>query len=161
MEDLLVAARARVERVAVDVTTVDLVAELDTVLASTPQVSGRGISSASKPVTAIADPVRVRQILRNLLTNAVRYGGGDIWVRVDQANGTASVQVLDDGAGVSPSESESIFDRYHSARSATQPGAVGLGLTVSRELARLMGGEVTYRRERGHSCFELTLPAGS
>ncbi len=159
VEDLLVAARSRVDRLAVDCVDVDLSAELDIVLETTPQVAGLRIGVRSRPVRAVADPVRVRQILRNLLTNAVRYGGAEIGVRVDLRGDTATVQVRDDGAGVPESDRDTIFERYHSTRSVAQPGALGLGLTVSRDLARLMGGEVTYRREDGLSCFELTLPA--
>ncbi len=160
VEDLLVAARSRVDRLAVHRVDVDLAAELDTVLETTPQVAGLRIGVRAQPVRAAADPVRVRQILRNLLTNAARYGGGEISVSVDLRGDTASVQVRDDGAGVPEGDREAIFERYHSSRSVLQPGSVGLGLTVSRELARLMGGEVTYRRDDGQSCFELTLPAG-
>ncbi len=160
VEDLLVAARSRVDQLHVEALDVDLSAELDVVLETTPQVAGLPIAVRADGVHAVADPVRVRQILRNLLTNAVRYGGDEIRVCVDLRGETAAVQVFDDGAEVPEGDREAIFERYHSSRSVDQPGAVGLGLTVSRDLARLMGGEVTYRHENGESCFELTLPAG-
>ncbi len=159
VEDLLVAARSRVAQLQVDTLDVDLASELRTVLETTPQVAGLPIGLRIGEAHAAADPVRVRQILRNLLTNAVRYGGDEISVTVDLRGKTASVQVFDDGAGIPEGDREAIFERYHTSRSVNQPGAVGLGLTVSRDLARLMGGEVTYRRENGQSCFELTLPA--
>jgi len=67
--------------------------------------------------------------------------------------------VADNGTGVSPQDREHIFEPYRRAHDA--PGltaSVGLGLTISRQLARLMDGNLTYRREAGESIFALTLP---
>jgi signal transduction histidine kinase len=70
------------------------------------------------------------------------------------------VRVRDDGPGVPAGLRERIFDPYESAHDpAGQPGSVGLGLTVSRKLARLMGGDLTYCYEEATSVFELRLPA--
>ncbi len=157
VEDLLVAARANVDRLHVQAVDVDLAAELASVMETMPQLAAADVQLA-EPAWAVADPVRVRQILRNLLTNAIRYGGDRISVTVDLTGDTACVQVYDDGDGVREADREAIFDPYRSGRSAAEPGAVGLGLTVSRTLARLMDGDLTYRREGDQSCFELTLP---
>ena len=92
-----------------------------------------------------ADPLRTRQIVRNLITNANRYGGDRIEITVQPSGGRAVLAVADSGPGVPEERREAIFEAYHTSggeRIAT--GAIGLGLTVSRQLAQLMGGDVTY-----------------
>jgi signal transduction histidine kinase len=107
----------------------------------------------------MADPTRVRQIVRNLITNALRYGGSTITVTTGSRGETAYVQVRDDGPGIPEEKRDRIFEPYESAHEAVgMPGSVGLGLTISRKLARLLGGDLSYRSDGG-SLFELTLPA--
>jgi signal transduction histidine kinase len=100
--------------------------------------------------------MRVRQIIRNLLTNADRYGGEHVTVRIVENPETTSLFVIDDGKGVPADEQADIFEPYY--RAGTRVESVGLGLTVSRDLARLMGGDLTYVYYQGHSFFELRLP---
>ena len=70
------------------------------------------------------------------------------------------LQVGDNGPGVPRSEWERIFQPYHRLNQpTTQTESVGIGLSVARQLAQLMSGDLTYRHERGWSIFELTLPA--
>ncbi len=86
------------------------------------------------------DPPRTRQILRNLITNAGRYGGDRIVVATIRQNGTAKIEVRDNGTGIGDIDPETTFAPYGSAHDPdTQPGSVGLDLTVSRHLAREMG----------------------
>ena len=69
------------------------------------------------------------------------------------------IRVRDDGAGIPARDREKIFEPYHRAhRFEGQPASVGLGLTVSRQLARLMGGDLNYTYADGHSVFMLSLP---
>ncbi len=106
-----------------------------------------------------ADPVRLRQILRNLLINAARYGGDRIEVNVRQTGDVASMAIIDDGPGIPEGDRERIFDAYQTSHlTPGRPGSLGLGLTVSRQLARLMGGNLTYHYDN-RSVFELTIPA--
>lgn len=108
-------------------------------------------------VTALADRVRLKQIVRNLVTNAIRYGGSTIDMVVTQGAASVSVVVKDDGPGIAERDRERIFEPYHVAHNSVgQPSSVGLGLTVSRKLAHLMGGSLTYRHDEG-STFELVL----
>jgi signal transduction histidine kinase len=110
-------------------------------------------------VKAIGDPVRVRQIIRNLLTNAIRYGGDRITIDIVGLGDTAVMAVSDNGPGIPPSEQDRIFEPYQIAHDpGSQPSSVGLGLAVARRLARLMEGSLTYERTGTISVFELTLP---
>ncbi len=106
---------------------------------------------------AHGDPRRVRQIVRNLLTNASRYGGPTIEVHIEDGD-PVRLRVIDDGDGV-PKEASDVFAAYSRAHEGTGlPGAIGLGLTISRSLAEAMGGALTHRREDGRTVFELVLP---
>jgi PAS domain S-box-containing protein len=137
-------------------------------------------------VRAVADPDRVRQILVNLLANAVRFtaAGGRVAVRVDlvePATGEPSplpptlgphagpwvrMEVADSGVGIPPERLEAIFDPFVQVPSGDatvytrQHGGTGLGLTIARRLARLMRGDLTVSSAPGQgSTFTLWLPA--
>ena len=103
----------------------------------------------------LADPHRVRQILRNLLTNAQRYGGPRCRVVVGSTGATVWLEVRDDGIGIPDDEAERIFDPYVTAGGKE---SVGLGLAVARQLARLMGGELILERSAAETVFRLQLP---
>lgn len=86
------------------------------------------------------DPPRTRQILRNLTTNAGRYGGDRIAVATIRQNGSAKIEVRDNATVIADIDPETIFAPCGSARGpGTQSGSVGPGLSVSRHLARQMG----------------------
>jgi signal transduction histidine kinase len=139
---------------------VNLRAQLAQVLEASREALADQIEIVGEPVTALGDPGRVRQIIRNLLTNAVRYGGDHIEVRMHTDRSIAYIQVCDDGPGVPEQDRETIFEPYHRSHTTPgQPGSVGLGLTVSRALARLMGGDLTYHYEDRGSIFEVALTA--
>ncbi len=73
---------------------------------------------------------------------------------------TARVQVVDDGPGIPPEDRERVFGSYQKAHNAPGvTGSVGLGLAISRTLARLMGGDLTYDHENGNSIFQLCFEA--
>ncbi len=161
VEDLLVAARADIGTVTVSPVEID-VAET---VRSVAEFLGKGyhpefVLPPDRSLRVVADEVRVRQILRNLLSNAQRYGGDDVVVRAGQDVGRVWIEVADNGAGVPEEERERIFEPYATAhRVSGVTAAVGLGLTVSRQLARLMSGELSYRYESGESSFRLSLPS--
>ncbi len=163
VEDLLVAARADSNEIPLHPEALDLVATVEQVIESQQLAGGRRIrllTSAERCLDAHADPLRVRQIVRNLLTNAVRYGGADIAVEIGVADSEPIVVVSDDGPGVATGEEHAIFEAYARASGGRQaPESIGLGLAVSRQLARSMGGELRYRRRRGRTEFVLELPA--
>ncbi len=157
IEDLLVAARAETGGVVLSLGDVDLSAEANAVIRALPEAVQRGIE-VSGGAEARGDARRIRQILRNLVTNALRYGGQEIVVRVGSDGSVGWVEVVDSGAGLPPEDRERIFEPYQRAGSGeSRSGSVGLGLSVSRQLARLMGGDLTYRVDGG-SIFRLELP---
>lgn len=157
IEDLLVAARADIGKVAVSIEEVDVVSEIESVLGSLRPDERLRVRFDGQQVTALADRVRLKQIVRNLVTNAIRYGGSTIDMVVTQGAASVSVVVKDDGPGIAERDRERIFEPYHVAHNSVgQPSSVGLGLTVSRKLAHLMGGSLTYRHDEG-STFELVL----
>jgi signal transduction histidine kinase len=154
VEDLLVASRAEIGMVSIDTRVVDLEVELQSA------IDGLGIEVAEVPASipeAVADPGRVRQILRNLLTNAVRYGGPVIRVTAGALFDSVWLEVRDNGVGVQPDRVSKIFEPYGTAHSGVK-GSVGLGLSVSRQLAELMKGSLTYRHDGNESVFRLELP---
>ena len=164
VEDLLVVARADIGKVTVVSEDVDLHRVVEGVLAETNHLrtsSTRSISFDEATTYATADPQRVRQILRNLVTNAFRYGGRDVWIELATDDGWSRVVVADSGPGIAQSERETIFEPFRRAHNAPgQPGSLGLGLSVARKLAEIMNGTLTYRQTGQRSEFELTLPSG-
>ncbi|NOY55933.1 MAG: PAS domain S-box protein [Actinobacteria bacterium] len=156
VEDLLVGAQAELGELEVIQVPVNLEAQARKVLeslrvAATVEVTGT--------VLASADPGRVRQILRNLVTNAERYGGTDLQVEIDRREEIITLAVTDNGPPLSEEDQERIFERFHVAQPQQgKPGPIGIGLPLSRDLARKMGGDLTYRHADGRTIFELTLP---
>lgn len=115
-------------------------------------------------VTACADRARTEQIVLNLLSNAVKFSepDGEIVVECGAADGRATIAVIDSGIGIPAAELESIFEPFVQVdQSRTRSaGGAGLGLTISRELARAMAGELEVTSVLGEgSTFRLTLPA--
>ncbi|MGI8517164.1 MAG: sensor histidine kinase [Acidimicrobiia bacterium] len=110
-----------------------------------------------------ADADRIRQVLVNLITNAVRYGRSKITVVTRIDNGANVFAVHDDGDGVPNKYQHTIFERFergaHKFDSAV--GGSGIGLSVGRDLVIAHGGEIRYRPSEllGGACFEFTLPA--
>jgi signal transduction histidine kinase len=99
----------------------------------------------------------VTQILVNLIGNAVRFSpeGGEIAIML-HAGGEATVTVSDRGPGVAPEDRSRIFERFEQA--GTKPGEAGLGLSISRRLAREMGGDVELLPSASGATFRLRLP---
>jgi signal transduction histidine kinase len=162
VEDLLVAARADHDLLVVQRRPVELRHEVERVLQSfTPsRLEDRQITVSGPLVSAWGDAVRVRQILRNLIGNALLYGGPAITITIAPGASATELVVTDDGDGIPEAEADRIFEAYERLRAErTRTGSVGLGLTVSRTLARLMGGDLEYRQEEGRSSFVLSLPS--
>lgn len=160
VDDLLVAAKSEAGTLVVAKVRVDLRANAAQVLeAWGTDLVGRVELTGEASITT-GDPARVRQILRNLVSNARRYGGEQIRVKVGGDCDTVYVRVEDSGPGVAVEDWERIFEPYQRAHDA--PGltaSMGLGLSISRHLARRMGGDLRYDTEDGQCVFTLAMPA--
>jgi signal transduction histidine kinase len=156
VEDLLVAAR--IDRDQLSISSEPL--WLDEELCQVVEVCKVELQPLHvEPVQVLGDPIRIHQIIRNLVTNADRYGGDIVTVEVRRDGDDAVLRVCDNGPGVPDDKVDLIFTAFGKAHH--DPGrteSVGLGLTVSQNLAQLMGGDVIYRRNNDWTCFELRLP---
>ncbi|HHC07525.1 MAG TPA: HAMP domain-containing histidine kinase [Actinobacteria bacterium] len=151
VEDLLVVARAATGALRVLEEEVDLAAETRAALGPDDDFP----FEVRDPTRVSGDPMRIRQIVRNLVQNARRYGGDRIRIVVD---GNA-VEVRDDGPPIDPAFREVMFDPYvRSDERRAVTGSIGLGLSVSRQLAEAMGGELVYHHDGDEAIFRLTLP---
>ncbi|MBT8211500.1 MAG: HAMP domain-containing histidine kinase [Acidimicrobiia bacterium] len=156
IEDLLV-ARADIFEIQIHKRDIGLLEAIEPVLA---EPMNRSIDLSKCPqVSVVADPLRVRQVIRNLLTNAKRYGGTSIRMTATCTESWAAIDVRDDGAPIPLAERDEIFEPYHrSGKIEGVPGSFGIGLTVARRLARLMDGDLTYDHDGSEAIFTLTLP---
>jgi signal transduction histidine kinase len=159
VSDLLVAAKADIGALEVALVPVNLRAQAAQVLESLEPYQVAHIELVGHSVRAVADPERVRQVVRNLVSNALRYGGDTIRIEVLSGGTNVKVLVCDNGTAIPEEDRERIFRPYQRAHNIPGlAGSVGLGLAISRQLAQLMGGDLTYRHHNGESIFELALP---
>ena len=114
-----------------------------------------------RPGTVRCDPARLRQIVRNLVSNACKYGDGGVWVWGAVESRTYVLEVVDRGPGVPAEIEDRLFQRFvHRGTETATSSSVGLGLSIVRSLADGMGGTVTYHRRAGETCFSVRLPLG-
>ncbi len=159
IEDLLVAYREDMSRVTVVPEDFDVTEEMRRVLEGVERpIDFRG---GDEVVKVHADPRRTRQILRNLVSNAVRYGGDEIIVRIRRSGGSVEIGVCDSGPALDPDEAQRIFESYERGSGLLDAKSVGLGLSVARKLAGLMNGYLEYSHDGEYSSFIVTLPAAT
>jgi PAS domain S-box-containing protein len=157
IEDLLVASREEMSQLAILTEEFEVNNEIERVLEGMEEpVSFQPGETVTK---VLGDPRRTRQILRNLVSNAVRYGGDEIKV-MTRRSGQNSVDILvcDSGPPLDPEEAERIFAAYQRGSGLMDAKSVGLGLSVARKLAALMNGYVVYEHDGEYSAFIVTLP---
>ena len=161
--------RLEVERGSVELAPLlNDVVSLFSAVAEKNKVGLRLILSPDAPATIRTDPRRVRQIVQNLVSNAIKFttnGRADIRVGLAPRSGTAThsvmIEVADTGMGMTPEQVTSLFTPFTQADSSTSRrfGGTGLGLAISRKLARLLGGDLIAQSVAGAgSTFTLTLP---
>jgi len=165
--DFLSYARAEARVLAVHrqpVSTEELASELvrlGTVLLEDKPVSFT-VDTSAAPADVVTDPVKVRTVLRNLVTNAVKFTAtGHIALTVASDGERVRFGVRDTGIGISAADQEIVFEPFRQADGSMsrQYGGVGLGLALSRKLARLLGGDVVVESALGAgSTFTLVLP---
>jgi signal transduction histidine kinase len=132
------------------------------------QAASKRLSLQVEPLdglpTVSGDPQRLRQVLSNLVGNAIKYtpDGGRITVRGNAQNGKVILEVEDNGIGIAPDDLPKVFDRFFRAEDTfiqTVEGT-GLGLSIVKSIVERHGGEVTVESQLGEgSTFRVTLPA--
>ncbi|MGP1673960.1 MAG: sensor histidine kinase, partial [Candidatus Limnocylindrales bacterium] len=124
---------------------------------------GFSVSDETGGWLVVADPDQLDQVLWALLDNAVKYGVGapvEAVIRADEATSRVRLTIVDGGPGVSDGDRERLFTRFARGTTSDPDGGSGLGLYVSRELCRAMGGELEMETAvvgKG-AAFAVTLP---
>jgi signal transduction histidine kinase len=168
VNDLLVASHVDSGRLPVHVERCDPVelarSVVDAARTHAPEHVDVRFEAQGRVPAVTADPGQLRQVLANLVDNAVKYSpeGGPVVVRVRRENGRVSLSVTDNGLGIPPSEQRRIFEKfYRSDPNMTRGiGGTGLGLYISRELVRRVGGRIRVESDgRKGATFVVELPA--
>ena len=156
--DLLIAARFDLADIEIESAAVDLRAVVENATHDWASQQ-RARLTVSGNAVANADGHWVTQVVRNLLRNAIAFGGSNIWVRIGEGFNKVVIEVVDDGEGIAPEDIDTLFEPYLTKRQSDRLlPSLGLGLSVARRLARAMSGDVRYLREDGETIFELSLP---
>ena len=165
VDDLRALAQAEAGQLRLERETLDLADLLRGVVASFDlQASSQGqelqLALPQELPTVEADPLRVRQVVANLVSNALRHAqeAGRVVVRAEARPAEVQVSVADDGPGIAQEDLARIFDRFWRGPQPRAQGS-GLGLTIARELVRAHGGRIWAESEPGKgSTFTFTLP---
>ena len=144
------------------------VVEILTVRAQEKGISLRFECATQVPEAVLTDPGRVRQIVTNLIGNAIKFtdkGGVRVVLALHSIGGRQmlAIDVVDSGIGIPANRLEAVFEPFTQAESSTtrRYGGTGLGLTISRQFARGLGGDIVARSEMGKgSVFAVTLDPG-
>jgi signal transduction histidine kinase len=165
LDDILWVSRLDAGRDETLITRVEPFELVSEVIAAARTHAGPGTSleldydASSLPVAADSD--KLRQVLVNLVENAIKYAGGRIEVRVEPQNSATRFSVGDNGPGIPPEQSDRVFEKFYrlDASATTAVGGTGLGLYICRELVEGMGGRiwVTSTPAKG-STFSVELP---
>jgi signal transduction histidine kinase len=172
VEDLLTLARADEGRAPVTLEPVDvreLVADAAETAGLLAEAQGVDVTSKApgEPVILAVDRQRIRELLLNLVTNAVKYtpAGGSVGIELEDEPSLVRLRVTDTGIGIAPGDLPNIFDRFWRAdparsRTGDRPG-VGLGLAITNWIAEAHGGTIVVSSRPGRgTTFTVTLPRG-
>jgi signal transduction histidine kinase len=170
VEDLLTLARADEGRAPLTLEELDvrdLVADAAETAGLLAEAQGVDVTSnvPDQPVMLSADRQRIRELLLNLVTNAVKYtpAGGSVAIELEDAPDFVRFRVTDTGIGIAPGDLPNIFDRFWRAdparsRTGDRPG-VGLGLAITKWIAEAHGGTIVVSSRPGRgTTFTVTLP---
>lgn len=165
LDTLLDVSRLTRQRLNLEVGAVELV-ELarDAAQRLEPQARASGVELQlelpPEPVVLFGDRLRLEQVLNNLLTNAIKYGGGKpVRLRVEEQAEMACLTVSDQGIGIAPDDQARIFGRFERATATRQSDSMGLGLYIAKEIITAHGGSITVTSELGRgTTFQVLLP---
>jgi signal transduction histidine kinase len=123
---------------------------------------GVGLRYRARSITIDVDAPKVRMILRNLVSNALKFTTtGEVVLSAEVEDGRLRLHVTDSGPGIDPADRGSIFEMFHQGSAARRAGGsgLGLGLYLVRRLAQVLGGSARLlQADPGHTCFEVILP---
>jgi len=157
VDDLLAASRLESTGVEVEPSPASLDDVLEAAVAPFER-AGAVIERDPSEIYLTTDAARLRHVLVNLISNAIRHGGERVGIEVSQAGGTVEIEVWDDGPGVPEGMVEKIFDPFvHDGSAPLLTGSVGLGLAVASRLAALLGGHLHYSRFGAKTYFVVAL----
>jgi len=162
---LLLLARADAGEVTIQQEAVDLTAlACDVAEMFDPLAEERGIrlvTETSAPVTVVGDTSRLRQLVTNLVDNAVRFteSGGKVTLRIDGWADRAILRVTDTGIGIPAEHLPHVFERFYQVDTARSSGGCGLGLSLCRWIVKAHGGEIQAQSKEGKGAeITVTLP---
>lgn len=158
VEDLLTVANAELGELNLAKVPVNVGANVAQVIESMGNRASSIRVVEEQTITGIGDPAKFRQVVRNLLSNALRHGSGPISAEIWSENDMAVLTVMDHGDGIAEDLAVLIEKKADEAVSASTPGSLGLGLWTSQELTRVMGGTLSYTRDEGVTVFEARIP---
>jgi signal transduction histidine kinase len=164
IDDMLDVSRMKSGTLSIRPAKVELMALLERVvndLSLQAAAAGANVVLAPHPpVEGFWDEFRIEQVVVNLLTNALRYGGGGtVEVSVQTEGCNARISVRDHGKGIAPDFIDRIFEPYERGAKSGEPKGLGLGLYISRQLALSHGGQLTVESTPGEGAtFSLILP---
>jgi signal transduction histidine kinase len=158
VDDLLVVSRLQSTGVEVEMTPTKVSAVIES--AVTPfERAGATVAWSPTGDYVVTDAARLRQIIVNLISNAVRHGGPNVGIEVSSGESTVDIEVWDDGPGVPEAQVGSLFDRFvHEGDEMVLTGSIGLGLGVASKLADMLGGSLHYQRFGARTYFVVTVP---
>jgi len=153
--------RLQVEEVSVNRVIAQVLADL----ARSAEAAGVALAQQGEAVTLRTDPVRLAQVIGNLVDNGIRYNrrGGHVTVRTALADGEVRIEVGDDGVGIPAAEIGLVFQRFYRVRrQAESAGGSGLGLAIVKHLMRALGGTVNLTSKEGRgTTVTLSFPTRS
>jgi signal transduction histidine kinase len=158
VEDLLAVARAELGDLMVASVSVNIAANVAQVLESMGERGEHVSVVGDTGISGIGDPAKFRQVMRNLVSNALAHGAEPLRVEIDASAANAIARVVDAGLGLPDELTESAFNQYTIGEGGGTPGGIGIGLWICRELTSLMGGYLEYRREDDETVFEVAIP---
>lgn len=165
LDRLLDLSRIRSKRFHLEITTINLKELIsDIVLRLTPYANNSGslieFSSDVDEGFSYVDPIRIEQVMYNLISNAIKYGlGKPIHVQLSINENLATIEVRDQGCGISESDQNRIFNKYERASETEKSQSLGLGLYISQEIVNAHGGviEIDSKTNIG-STFRIKIP---
>lgn len=158
VDDFVAAGRLSADALTVRSQPTDLDAVVAKLIAAAHFDTRLKVETATGLGSCLGDGLRVTQILLNLLHNACRNARGSVQIGGRRDSQAVTVEVRNDGPAIATEMSNRLFEPFRN-RTEGQPQPVGLGLSVSRALARRMGGDLVYEWREGLVVFSLTLPA--